>query len=143
MIDDLFPDAPMPKTSESQECVKCNISQPLENYTLLHSGKNRYKICKSCVNRHRQILEQGRRNNPRPDGNYKCPICDRSEEEMVGGDLRSVWHLDHCHKTDKIRSWICSHCNRGLGGFDDDIDRLKKAIDYLKIHKDQEEGQTA
>jgi len=59
---------------------------------------------------------------------------------MVGGDLRSVWHLDHCHKTDKVRSWICSHCNRGLGGFDDDIDRLRKAIDYLRIHNDQEEG---
>lgn len=143
MIDDLFPDAPIPETSDSQECVKCQIRQPIENYGLLHSGKSRYKICKTCVNRHRQILEQGRRNNPRPTGNYRCPICDRSEEEIVGGDLRSVWHLDHCHQTDNIRSWICSHCNRGLGGFDDDIDRLKKAIDYLRIHNEQEKGQTA
>lgn len=43
-------------------------------------------------------------------------------------------HLDHCHKTGKIRDFLCGNCNRGIGSFHDEIWKLEKAIQYLKSH---------
>jgi len=40
-------------------------------------------------------------------------------------------HLDHCHTTGKIRGFLCQKCNHGLGLFNDSIQALKSAIEYL------------
>ena len=46
--------------------------------------------------------------------------------------------IDHCHKTEheqaiiKIRGVLCHQCNKGLGNFNDDIELLEKAIQYLR-----------
>ena len=40
-------------------------------------------------------------------------------------------HIDHCHKTGKVRGLLCNNCNAGLGLFHDNIEILQKAIDYL------------
>ena len=39
--------------------------------------------------------------------------------------------MDHDHKTKEFRGWLCHKCNRGLGTFDDNIDMLLRAINYL------------
>lgn len=57
--------------------------------------------------------------------NDKCPICETSP-----GNPKN-WHLDHCHKTGKIRGILCSRCNQGLGLFKDNVESLRKAIEYL------------
>ena len=49
-------------------------------------------------------------------------------------------HLDHCHKTGKIRAFLCSNCNRGIGCFHDNVEKLQKAIQYLESHKDTVES---
>lgn len=57
-----------------------------------------------------------------------CAIC--------GVSLEKEAHLDHCHTTNKIRDFLCGNCNRGLGSFHDDINKMKNAIEYIKKHKD-------
>lgn len=47
-----------------------------------------------------------------------------------------VKHLDHCHITGKIRGFLCSNCNTGLGLFKDNINLLESAIKYLRTHND-------
>ena len=42
-------------------------------------------------------------------------------------------HIDHCHSTGKIRGLLCDKCNKGLGFFEDDKNKLKRAIKYLSI----------
>ena len=59
--------------------------------------------------------------------NGKCGIC---EKEFVD---RRTMHIDHNHSTNKVRKLLCENCNRGLGGFKDNVEILKKAIDYLNI----------
>jgi Recombination endonuclease VII len=54
----------------------------------------------------------------------RCGIC---REQLT---LRSA-HLDHCHRTGRIRGFLCSDCNRGLGLLRDDPDRLRLAIDWI------------
>ncbi len=41
-------------------------------------------------------------------------------------------HLDHCHKTGKVRGFLCVAHNHLLGCAHDSIDELQDAIDYLR-----------
>jgi hypothetical protein len=56
-----------------------------------------------------------------------CAIC-RSE---ISGHKKG-WQLDHCHKTKKVRFILCTHCNRGLGGFRDSPELLRRAANALE-----------
>ena len=40
--------------------------------------------------------------------------------------------IDHCHETLKVRGILCPTCNSSLGKLNDDIETLKRAIDYLQ-----------
>jgi hypothetical protein len=58
----------------------------------------------------------------------KCDIC--GGEQTYKNKTRLA--MDHDHKTGKLRGWLCDRCNNGLGHFEDDIERMKKAIAYLE-----------
>ena len=60
---------------------------------------------------------------------YLCAICKVKLLSHGSGT-----HLDHCHKTGKLRAMLCTNCNRGLGHFKDSILFLQNAIDYLSSH---------
>jgi hypothetical protein len=57
----------------------------------------------------------------------KCAIC----KTPLPKNGRGV-HLDHDHKSSKVRGLTCQSCNFGLGGFKDSISNLRAAIKYLK-----------
>jgi hypothetical protein len=57
----------------------------------------------------------------------KCLICKTSNPGGQGGKL----HVDHSHETGKVRGLLCTNCNRGLGFFQDQIENLTAAINYL------------
>ena len=57
----------------------------------------------------------------------RCATC-KSPETAKGKNF----HVDHCHKTKKVRGILCHHCNLMLGNAKDDITRLEAAIVYLK-----------
>lgn len=59
--------------------------------------------------------------------NERCAICNRHPSEF-----RRQFHVDHCHKTKKVRGLLCCSCNLGLGSFNDNVDRLQLAIAYLQ-----------
>ncbi|GHE43432.1 endonuclease VII domain-containing protein [Streptomyces capitiformicae] len=41
-------------------------------------------------------------------------------------------HVDHCHKTGRVRGVLCFNCNSGLGLLRDDPAAMNRAADYLE-----------
>jgi len=66
---------------------------------------------------------------------------DRMYKEQLGGcaicgkEIPSTWkmgvHIDHDHKTGKVRGLLCRACNHGLGNFNDNGNTLLSAWEYL------------
>lgn len=60
--------------------------------------------------------------------NGLCEICGVAE---LSEEHRTRLCMDHCHTTGRFRGWLCHSCNRGLGLFKDDLERITKAANYL------------
>lgn len=60
-----------------------------------------------------------------------CAIC---RQGLTQGRGATAVNADHCHKTGRQRALLCANCNRGLGYFADDTDRLRAAALYLEAH---------
>jgi len=58
----------------------------------------------------------------------KCAICNIE----IGEESQLKANLDHCHLTKKIRGVLCRYCNIGIGQFKEDIEIIKKAVNYLE-----------
>ena len=90
--------------------------------------------CRKCRNKKKKIKPKERRiyesNHPGPKigEKFTCPIC---QKKIIRKFTNEV-NLDHSHIDGKIRGWLCSSCNTSIGKFGDDIEKLKRAIKWLK-----------
>lgn len=68
--------------------------------------------------------------------NNVCAICKNPEtrRNQISGEINSL-AVDHCHETGKVRGLLCFACNGSIGKFNDSIELLQKAIEYLKKYK--------
>jgi Recombination endonuclease VII len=65
----------------------------------------------------------------------KCAMCGRPE----GTTQYTKLHVDHCHKTQKVRALLCGRCNVGIGHMGDDPQLVKKAAAYLLAHSEPDD----
>jgi len=91
-----------------------------------YSVKSRYKLTEeqyfALINEH----------------DNRCGICKKYQSELT-----KVLSIDHDHSCCPsafscgkcVRGLLCSSCNLSLGGFNDDINMLQLAIEYLNRYK--------
>jgi len=135
---------------DTKICTKCKQDLPLSNFSQIE-GKTGLRPRPECFPCAAQRSEKWRKQNPkRKLYNYlrameledevdeiyelmciqkQCTICHKQERN--GYDLS----VDHDHVTGKFRGLLCSKCNRGIGLFEDNIDNLFNAIEYIKKSK--------
>ncbi len=58
--------------------------------------------------------------------NNRCDICGK-----LSGTEKRNFHVDHCHKTGKVRGILCNYCNPNLGWYER---MLPKIVKYLEKH---------
>lgn len=125
-----------------QVCSRCNEPKG-ETFFYPSAWGQRGKWCKDCrreygtkwardgsIDRHlrsRYGITEDERNEMEQQQEGLCAIC---------GDATSL-HVDHCHETGKVRALLCGSCNRGLGMFGENPDRLLSAFAYLLEHSVQ------
>lgn len=106
-------------------CKECKQMKELNDFQINNTFINKiaYKHkCKSCRNTESKVRRTLHKQNAKPLPG-KCPICERHTEK---------WVLDHDHVQNTFRGWLCNCCNTSLGKFNDDINILNNAINYLK-----------
>jgi hypothetical protein len=62
-----------------------------------------------------------------------CAICLRPETLTRYGKPQSL-SVDHNHKTGNVRALLCSKCNLTVGYVQEDIERMKRVIQYIELH---------
>ena len=64
-------------------------------------------------------------------GGGGCWICGKPPKKRA-------LHVDHDHKTGRVRGILCWRCNRGLQHYTDEPARLRAAATYLESTRAQE-----
>jgi len=126
-----------PKTKSQKFCShKCRCSHYYKTYYKTHPKRKVKKITMRRKGlKYRYNLSLKDYQSLLKSQNGVCAICGRAEtrKNRYGGTCQL--HIDHDHKTKKVRGLLCSKCNAGLGLFNDDIKLLKRAIKYLLLTK--------
>lgn len=116
--------------SKTAPCKKCGVLVGL-------TEKGRRAACDPCRRRSKENarlrakfgidLDEYERMEREQGG--VCSICGNPNDQN-GRRL----HVDHCHRTGRVRALLCCLCNTALGKFQDDPRRLQAAIRYLEEH---------
>lgn len=117
-------------------CSKCKKLLDNSLFSPSSGGKYLRPECRKCgykLAKERKLLKE---KYGTPSKNHICPICLKDENQLIGtGGNASIWVIDHDHETKQFRGHLCHNCNRGLGVFQDDIERIKRAIRYLNYEQ--------
>tara|TARA_R110000765_G_scaffold317015_1_gene409281 strand:+ start:1037 stop:1534 length:498 start_codon:yes stop_codon:yes gene_type:complete len=71
-----------------------------------------------------------------------CSICKKHKDDVIlpdnprSGQRTRPFVIDHCHKTNTVRGLLCNKCNTALGLFNDDVELLRFAKEYLIESRD-------
>lgn len=131
------------KSKGTKICIKCKQEKSLESFIVQGGKRNRtndyvrMNVCKKCERkREKQVIEL-KKIYSYPEENYKCPICFKMPEQIIPetNGKTSPFVLDHDHKTGAFRGWICNKCNSALGFFEDNINNVRRALNYLEDYE--------
>jgi transcription elongation factor Elf1 len=114
-------------TVTHKQCSTCEVTKEITEFPVFQA-----RVAMTCT------AEGTRRSNPLPK-DFRCPICNSSAEDFTstGRYLKQrPFAVDHDHKANKVRGWVCCSCNSAMGYIKDDIEAATKMIDFLKRSKD-------
>lgn len=133
-----------PEKTPGKRCIKCGEIKPLNEFNCRTYGKDGKKRehrndCIKCWTAESKVRANLRKKylHTMPDDDTPCKGClitPRERHETGQFVNKSVWVLEHNHKTGEFRGWICDYCNTivarsGLQG--DCSQTLRRLADYI------------
>lgn len=135
-------------------CNECLAAKPLAEFAPDLTGwQGRRRICRACYRAKQSARHAQRKSEPaykaalvinrrRSDLSRKYGITEPEYLALLAsqGNACAICctqpngqrlAVDHDHTTGKVRGLLCGHCNKALGLFGDDADRLRKAAEYV------------
>lgn len=112
------------------DCKECHKKYLLKNKkNVLNAlykwrNKNKDKVAQQRLKTIYKISTEDSIKAYRLIHNGSCMICGQSSEK------RNL-HLDHDHKTKKIRGILCVNCNSAIGKLKESPEIFKKALEYI------------
>ena len=130
----------IPEGISCRKCRVCGKELPDSAFRLTRLFKGRdegayYRSeCSKCEDRANRQKSKARENAPpKPE---RCECCGKKNiVSLAIGEKRCSKNellVDHCNETGKCRGWICRNCNQGIGKLGDNIEGIKRALEYLK-----------
>lgn len=145
-----------PDTETTRFCPECNAYRPKSEFYA--DERARGGLTRRCRTHHSRKSYESRRKYESPAKRYEyarrqmlrkkygltveeyfalseaqgnvCKICKQPELRQY-----RMLHVDHCHRSNRVRGLLCTQCNTALGKFYDDPELLKSAMAYLEAHE--------
>jgi hypothetical protein len=80
-------------------------------------------MCKKCDNNNRRVVRRLKRIYKKPAMGTQCEIQNCTNTNLC---------LDHDHKCDIFRGWICAQHNAAIGAMNDSYEGVQMVLDYLQ-----------
>ena len=142
---------------KTKVCSKCKKRKLLSKFHKCRKNKDGlHSWCHECYAawrnvpahrvRARKRAKEWKKANPdkvRSHNLRRYGVTVEQYEQMLKAQKGGCWvcgstpkkrrlHVDHSHKSGKIRGLLCHRCNRGLAWFSDKSERLRRAAEYLE-----------
>jgi len=111
-----FPRNKRVKSGYATYCKPCHNARGVETKQRLHGGTRHYHLMRRYGIGAAEVAAMVEAQMG------LCAICLTPGPE----------HVDHDHKTGRVRAILCFNCNGGLGQFKDRPDLLRRGADYLE-----------
>jgi hypothetical protein len=124
-----------------RHCPDCDGVKPLGEFPRSKAGRAGFGgYCKPCHNARGKASVEKRGGSREYHLRRRYGIGQAEFDELLGeqGGVCAICgapdpqHVDHDHRTGRVRGILCFNCNGGLGQFRDDPVFLANAITYLK-----------
>ena len=134
-----------PKKRSLEDIRRYQREWARENIKKPGNREKHNEVARKYYQRHREeILRYAKRHNMEYYYLQKYSITPKQKKELIikqhgvcaicgklpNGRFKTL-HIDHDHKTGRIRGLLCYSCNSGVGNFRDDVVLLLKAAKYL------------
>jgi hypothetical protein len=118
-IDEFYKDS-QKSSGLSPRCKQCDNIQR-NDWNLKNKEKRRFAVlkCATGIEKEEYLKILSIQDN-------KCAIC-----KLDIKNFNKNLSVDHCHNTNLVRGLLCTKCNIGLGYFNDNIELLSSAMNYL------------
>lgn len=118
------------RTVSEKKCTDCQTVKPVTEFNNdCKSTDGKQARCKPC-----RKMDRVRRKYGLTREQYDLMLWSQDNQCVTctsefSSSISPV--VDHCHKTGKVRGLLCSNCNTALGLFNDNVDTMQRAREYV------------